>query len=77
MKAVDEANEANVKQDRKIQFLGEKIASNNSQVSNLTSGLKATQDELANRNKQIKRLKFVQTEVDDDDKGGEKFPISH
>ena len=36
MKAVDEANEANVKQDRKIQFLGEKIASNNSQVSNLT-----------------------------------------
>ena len=59
MKAVDEANEANVKQDRKIQFLGEKIASNNSQVSNLTSGLKATQDELANRNKQIKRLKYI------------------
>ena len=48
-----------IKQDRKIQFLGEKIASNNSQVSNVTSGLKATQDELANRNKQIKRLKYI------------------
>ena len=59
MKTVDEANEANIKQDRKIQFLGEKIASNNSQVSNLTSGLKAPQDELANRNKQIKRLKYI------------------
>ena len=58
-KTIDGANEANIKQDRKIQFLGEKIASNNSQVSNLTSGLKATQDELANRNKQIKRLKYI------------------
>ena len=66
MKTVDEANEANIKQDEKIQFLGEMIASNDSQVSNLTSGLKATRDELANRNKQIKRLKYVETKIDDE-----------
>ena len=69
MKTVDEANEANIKQDEKIEFLSEKIASNDSQVFYLASELKATQDDLASRNKQIKRLKFVQTEVDDDDKG--------
>ena len=44
-------------------------ASNDSQVLYLASELKATQDELASRNRQIKRRKFVQTEVDDDDKG--------
>ena len=69
MKTVDEANEANIKQDEKIEFLSEKIASNDSQVFYLASELKATQDDLASRNRQIKRLKFVQTEVDDDDKG--------
>ena len=68
-KTVDEAKEANVKQDEKIEFLSEKIASNDSQVFYLASELKATQDDLASRNRQIKRLKFVQTEVDDDDKG--------
>ena len=69
MKTVDEAKEANVKQDEKIELLSEKIASNDSQVLYLGSELKATQDELASRNRQIKRRKFVQTEVDDDDKG--------
>ena len=69
MKTVDEAKEANVKQDEKIELLSEKIASNDSQVLYLASELKATQDELASRNRQIKRRKFVQTEVDDDDKG--------